>query len=124
MTTTKRGDDTDRPISDAELHATISSGLGAVLEIGDRVAVQCHSGTKLEGIVEDVNLAGVVVRTIDVEAKTERVFFVTFAGIEYAEIFEDDEDDEGDRADVEPAGEEPPRSSDITPITSAARGAA
>lgn len=86
-----------------ELHVAVTQGLGAVLDVGDAVEIHTHSGGTFSGTVEDVNLVGVVLCSTDKETEG-RVFFVSYSGIEYAEIFSDDEDDDG--GDGEPADDE------------------
>lgn len=107
-----------------ELRVTMSSGIGAVVELGDRLDIHTHSGGHFEGAVEDCNLSGIVIRTPE-----DRLFFVSMSGIEYAEIFEADDDDgardEVEDAEVEdvpaaPAAPAVDAPTDITPITKTA----
>lgn len=112
-----------------ELRATMSSGIGAVLEIGDRVNVVTNSGVQFEGTIDDVNLAGFVVRTVDEKEKRERVFFVSMGGFEYLEILEEDDEGEGEREEGgdEGEGEEATAATTegapVTSIASASRAA-
>jgi hypothetical protein len=82
-----------------ELRATMASGLGGLFEDGDRVAIVTHSGGKFDGTIEDSNLSACLVRTDD-----KRLFLVTFAGIEHAEIFEAEQTED----EPEPDDEEEP----------------
>jgi hypothetical protein len=92
-----------------ELRATMAAGLGSLLEDGDRVAIVTHSGGKFEGTIEDSNLSACLVRSDD-----NKLFFVTFAGIEHAEIFEQETtDDDPEGKEDEPA----PVDDDGAPVT-------
>ena len=82
----------------AELHVTALSAFGSMFEAGEQVSIRTHSGGLFEGEVEDSNLAGVLVRTQ--AGNGDRLFFVSFSGIEFAEIFEADEDGGGDAIDA------------------------
>lgn len=103
---------------DQELRATMASGLGALFEDQDRVSIRTHSGGIFDGTVEDSNLAGVLLRTDD-----KRLFFVSFAGIEHAEIFEGEQEGDGEDADedaTKPDGVDGDAGgSDVTPISPA-----
>jgi hypothetical protein len=74
---------------------TISLGLGSVLEQGDEIELQTHSGTKIRGMVEDLNITAVVVRD-----SGERLYFVPFTSIDSAEILESADENEGDDAET------------------------
>ena len=106
-------DETER-----ELLSGVSSGIGAVLEHGDRLEIHTHSGGKFEGSVEDCNLAGVVIRTTE-----ERLFFVSMSGIEYAEIFEAADEGDGEETEDEasvPDAAAPTTGEGVTPINTRA----
>lgn len=99
--------ETDEPPSaedeEKRLRANVAAGLGPVFEIDDRVSIVTHSGGKFDGVIEDSNIAGVLLRTDE-----DRLFFVSMTGIEHAEIFEEDGDDGGkDAEDDEPEEDAP-----------------
>lgn len=135
---TLSGNMTDKPAAKAahsegdlerELRATLSSGIGALLEIGDHVNVVTNSGTQFEGVVEDVNLVAFLVRKAPMKEEPTRLFLVSMNGFEYLEIIEDDEEDDGDGEEEDAGGEEATTSpatasADVTPITKASTRAA
>lgn len=113
------------PETEARLRATMAGAFGSMFEIDDRVAIVTHSDRKFAGVVEDSNIVGLLVRLDD-----ERLVFVSFTGIEHAEIFEEPDPGEGEHAEdaaelEEPAEESPPVTAgeEVTPITTRTRAA-
>lgn len=105
-----------------EARSALAAAFGAIFELEDRVEIHTHSGGVFAGEVEDCNFSGIMLRLYPVEpAKRGRLFFVSFSGIETAEIFEDEEPDgDGEEEDDDEAGVSAPAGEDgpsITPIT-------
>jgi hypothetical protein len=102
--------------ADLELEATVASGLGGLFEDGDEVVIRTHSGGIFEGTIEDSNLAGVLLRQED-----RRLFFVSFSGIEHAEIFEPEaaetDDDKTETEGPQTAAADAGAGGDVPPIT-------
>lgn len=83
----------------AELGGAMLSAFGSLFEVGEPVNVRTHNGAIFEGDIEDANLVGIVIR-----CEGDRLFFVSYSGIESAELLERDlEDGDGDKA--EPASD-------------------
>jgi len=99
---------------ETELRATMASGLGGLFEDGDGVEIHTHSGGEFKGTIEDSNLAGVLLRLDD-----KRLFFVSFSGIEHAEIFERADEPEGETDDDDVVDADASAGSPITPISTA-----
>ena len=100
------------PDDSLDAQASVAAALESLFDPGERVSLRTHNGATFDGTVEDSNLVGIVIRTED-----DRVFFVSFAGIESAELF-DGEETEDDPGDGEAPDEE--IAPDIAPATEAA----
>lgn len=108
--------------TEGAFRAMVAAALGALFEIDDRVEIHTHSGGVFAGLVEDCNIVGLLVRIHE----TEKLHFVSFAGIESSEIFEDEAPDDGDgqkhddddetRETVE-QNDAAEAAADVTPIT-------
>lgn len=105
--------------SEIDVRAALVQGMQPLFDVGDNVQVLTKAGAKLEGVVDDANASGILVRS-----SANRVFFVPYSSMDHSEIFEED-GDEGDGEDAD-GGESPkaPVGDGGAPVTPIGRSAA
>lgn len=116
MTKPTKGADDGAP-TELDARGAIVQGLQPLFNLDDRVEIYTLSGAKIEGVVEDANGVGILVRNAE-----ERLFFVAYTSMDNAEIFEDVDDGGGDgeKTDDEPAAAPADGGAPVTPISTRA----